>query len=284
MFLAIPYFALLYSMDEVVVDPAVTIKAIGHQWYWTYEYSDYNSSDELKKAFLPIVVEGVSLKDYGDGVGLTHWAGEEGANNQPRRLADGSAAPPLSLQPPSNPPIRYYLFESIVSTRLEVLYGEEGGSLSGEALSAKVNDLIQSKKDPTTWDQIIRDLSHKRRDSNVGIPVFFDPGFSFFEFDKEYTKNHIVNISIKKRKRENKKTKGEVMLEGAKLIGAGAATIALAGAAVGIGNVFSSLINAVARNPSLAKQLFGYAILGFALTEAIALFALMMGFLILFVF
>ena len=56
------------------------------------------------------------------------------------------------------------------------------------------------------------------------------------------------------------------MLEGAKLIGAGAATIALAGAAVGIGNVFSSLIHSVARNPSLAKQLFGYAILGFALT------------------
>jgi len=74
------------------------------------------------------------------------------------------------------------------------------------------------------------------------------------------------------------------MLEGAKLIGAGAATIALAGAAVGIGSVFSSLIHSVARNPSLAKQLFGYAILGFALTEAIALFALMMAFLILFVF
>ena len=74
------------------------------------------------------------------------------------------------------------------------------------------------------------------------------------------------------------------MLEGAKLIGAGAATIALAGAAVGIGNVFRSLIQSVARNPSLAKQLFGYAILGFALTEAIALFALMMAFLILFVF
>ena len=32
-------------MDEVV-DPAVTIKAIGHQWYWSYEYSDYNQSDE----------------------------------------------------------------------------------------------------------------------------------------------------------------------------------------------------------------------------------------------
>ena len=74
------------------------------------------------------------------------------------------------------------------------------------------------------------------------------------------------------------------MLEGAKLIGAGCATIALAGAGAGIGIVFGSLINSVARNPSLTKQLFGYAILGFALTEAIALFALMMAFLILFVF
>jgi cytochrome c oxidase subunit 2 len=36
MFIAIPSFALLYSMDEVV-DPAITIKAIGHQWYWSYE-------------------------------------------------------------------------------------------------------------------------------------------------------------------------------------------------------------------------------------------------------
>ena len=63
-------------------------------------------------------------------------------------------------------------------------------------------------------------------------------------------------------------------------MGAGAATIASVGAAVGIGNVFSSLIHSVVWNPSLAKQLFGYAILGFALTEAIALFALMMAFLI----
>ncbi|KAI9071073.1 hypothetical protein K1719_046964 [Acacia pycnantha] len=67
-------------------------------------------------------------------------------------------------------------------------------------------------------------------------------------------------------------------------MGAGAATIASAGAAVGIGNVFSSLIHSVARNPSLAKQLFGYAILGFALgKEAIASFAPMMAFLISFV-
>ncbi|BEI31768.1 MAG: ATP synthase subunit C family protein [Myxococcota bacterium] len=72
------------------------------------------------------------------------------------------------------------------------------------------------------------------------------------------------------------------MTEAAKLVGAGCATIALAGAGAGIGIVFGSLINAVARNPSLTKALFGYAILGFALTEAIALFALMVVFLILF--
>jgi ATP synthase subunit C len=38
----------------------------------------------------------------------------------------------------------------------------------------------------------------------------------------------------------------------------------------------------VSRNPSLSKQLFGYAILGFALSEAMALFALMVAFFILF--
>jgi len=72
------------------------------------------------------------------------------------------------------------------------------------------------------------------------------------------------------------------MLQSAKLIGAGLATIGLAGAGAGIGTVFAALINSMARNPSLQKQLFAYAILGFALTEAIALFALMMAFLILF--
>ncbi|KAI3978568.1 hypothetical protein MKX01_015743 [Papaver californicum] len=38
-------------MDEVMVDPAITIKAIGHQWYRTHEYSDYNSSDEQSFTF-----------------------------------------------------------------------------------------------------------------------------------------------------------------------------------------------------------------------------------------
>jgi cytochrome c oxidase subunit 2 len=50
MFIAIPSFALLYSTDELV-DPSITLKAIGHQWYWSYEYSDYASSDDSSILF-----------------------------------------------------------------------------------------------------------------------------------------------------------------------------------------------------------------------------------------
>lgn len=39
---ALPSFALLYSIDEVI-DPSVTVKCVGHQWYWSYEYSDFES-------------------------------------------------------------------------------------------------------------------------------------------------------------------------------------------------------------------------------------------------
>ena len=39
-FIALPSLQLLYLMDEIK-DPFLTIKAIGHQWYWRYEYTDY---------------------------------------------------------------------------------------------------------------------------------------------------------------------------------------------------------------------------------------------------
>nr|YP_010042767.1 cytochrome c oxidase subunit II [Iconaster longimanus]QPC56398.1 cytochrome c oxidase subunit II [Iconaster longimanus] len=39
-FIALPSLQLLYLMDEVN-NPSLTIKAIGHQWYWSYEYADY---------------------------------------------------------------------------------------------------------------------------------------------------------------------------------------------------------------------------------------------------
>lgn len=73
-----------------------------------------------------------------------------------------------------------------------------------------------------------------------------------------------------------------LLLQAAKYIGAGLATIGLAGAGVGIGTVFGALVLGISRNPSLKDELFKIAILGFALTEAIALFALMIVFLLLF--
>jgi F-type H+-transporting ATPase subunit c len=65
-------------------------------------------------------------------------------------------------------------------------------------------------------------------------------------------------------------------------LGAGLAVISLGGAGVGIGTVFGCFLLALASNPRMEQNLFAYAILGFALTEAIALFGLMMAFLILF--
>lgn len=37
--IALPSFRLLYLMDEII-EPQLTVKAIGNQWYWSYEYSD----------------------------------------------------------------------------------------------------------------------------------------------------------------------------------------------------------------------------------------------------
>ena len=73
-------------------------------------------------------------------------------------------------------------------------------------------------------------------------------------------------------------------MEAAKLIGAGLAVIALAGVGVGIGNIFAALVNAFGWNPSAKNEVFGIGILGFALTEAVALFALVIALLLLYTF
>jgi F-type H+-transporting ATPase subunit c len=73
-----------------------------------------------------------------------------------------------------------------------------------------------------------------------------------------------------------------MLINSSKIVAAGLATISLIGAGVGIGNVFGSFLVATSRNPLLLKTLFTYTILGFALVEAIALFGLMMAFLLLF--
>lgn len=71
-------------------------------------------------------------------------------------------------------------------------------------------------------------------------------------------------------------------LDAAKMVGAGLAVIGLGGVGAGIGNIFASLISSIARNPSSRGQVFGLAMLGFALVEAVALYALLIAFLILF--
>nr|YP_010882156.1 cytochrome c oxidase subunit II [Marmessoidea bispina]WID87070.1 cytochrome c oxidase subunit II [Marmessoidea bispina] len=43
-FIATPSLRLLYLMDEINY-PAMTMKTVGHQWYWTYEYSDFKETE-----------------------------------------------------------------------------------------------------------------------------------------------------------------------------------------------------------------------------------------------
>ena len=71
-------------------------------------------------------------------------------------------------------------------------------------------------------------------------------------------------------------------IEAAKMIGAGLAVIGLGGVGVGIGNIFASLISAISRNPASRPEVFPMGMLGFALVEAVALYALLISFLILF--
>jgi len=71
-------------------------------------------------------------------------------------------------------------------------------------------------------------------------------------------------------------------VEAAKLIGAGLAVIGVVGFGIGIGSIFSSFIEAVGRNPAARSEVFTMTMLGFALVEAIALFALVIALVILF--
>lgn len=76
----------------------------------------------------------------------------------------------------------------------------------------------------------------------------------------------------------------EILFVGLKLVAAGLAAISMVGSGVGIGIIFAGFLISYARNPKEESKLFSYTLLGFALTEAIALFGLMIVFLILFGF
>jgi F-type H+-transporting ATPase subunit c len=67
-----------------------------------------------------------------------------------------------------------------------------------------------------------------------------------------------------------------------KYIAIGLMAFGFLGAAIGVGNIFSSTVNAVARNPSAEGKIFKYAIIGAGLSEAMGLFALVICFMLMF--
>nr|WDA93947.1 cytochrome c oxidase subunit 2 [Phyllomyza sp.] len=52
LFIALPSLRLLYLLDEIN-EPSLTLKTIGHQWYWSYEYSDFKMI-EFDSYMIPI--------------------------------------------------------------------------------------------------------------------------------------------------------------------------------------------------------------------------------------
>ncbi|MFK7760625.1 MAG: F0F1 ATP synthase subunit C [Candidatus Midichloriaceae bacterium] len=71
-------------------------------------------------------------------------------------------------------------------------------------------------------------------------------------------------------------------LEALKYIGVGLTSIAMFGAAMGIGNIFAALLNGIARNPSAEDKLMKGAFIGAGLAEAMGLFAFLIALLLLF--
>nr|YP_009349898.1 cytochrome c oxidase subunit II [Pseudorhynchus acuminatus]AQM40072.1 cytochrome c oxidase subunit 2 [Pseudorhynchus acuminatus] len=51
-FIALPSLRLLYLLDESM-DPMITMKTVGHQWYWSYEYSDFQTPYEFDSYMIP---------------------------------------------------------------------------------------------------------------------------------------------------------------------------------------------------------------------------------------
>ena len=71
--------------------------------------------------------------------------------------------------------------------------------------------------------------------------------------------------------------------EAAKFIGAGIATFGMAGAALGVANIFGNFLSGALRNPSAAPSQFGNLIFGFVVTEALGIFSFLVALILLFV-
>ncbi len=74
----------------------------------------------------------------------------------------------------------------------------------------------------------------------------------------------------------------EAIGDGLKYLGAGLATLAMLGAALGVGNIFATYLDAAMRNPSAAPQQQGNLFLGFALVEALGIFGFLIALLLMF--
>lgn len=57
-----PSFKLLYTMDEII-SPSMTVKVVGHQWYWSYEYSDFVNDDGESVEFDSYMIPDSDLED-----------------------------------------------------------------------------------------------------------------------------------------------------------------------------------------------------------------------------
>jgi len=60
--IAYPSFKLIYLIDEVI-DAGITVKVVGHQWYWSYEYSDYADQDGASIEFDSYMVPESDLEE-----------------------------------------------------------------------------------------------------------------------------------------------------------------------------------------------------------------------------
>ena len=67
-----------------------------------------------------------------------------------------------------------------------------------------------------------------------------------------------------------------------KYVGAGLMAFGMLGAAIGVGNIFAALLNGIARNPSAEPKLAKYVYIGAGLSEAMGLFGLVVGLLLIF--
>lgn len=68
-----------------------------------------------------------------------------------------------------------------------------------------------------------------------------------------------------------------------KYIGVGLLAVGMAGAAIAVGNIFSSFFNALSRNPSASEKLEKYIYVAVGLAEAMGIFAVLLAFVVLFV-